>query len=93
MRLLSFLSVLAATSSISGASWTRRALTQANLDDFAENIIITQESLPGFFLEIDVGGNEVLVQVDFQRYAVHGFNWGGDAYTRTLARICSSLDS
>ena len=72
MRSLSFLSILATAGSTFGASWTRRALTQSNLDDFAENIIITQESIPGFFVEIDVGGNEVLVQVDFQRYVVRG---------------------
>ncbi|KIP01895.1 hypothetical protein PHLGIDRAFT_131042 [Phlebiopsis gigantea 11061_1 CR5-6] len=87
MRLLSFLSVLAATSAISGASWTRRALTQANLDDFAENIIITQESLPGFFVEIDVGGNEVLVQVDFQSadLFVTGQLKGADSFPASTA--------
>ncbi|EKM54723.1 uncharacterized protein PHACADRAFT_258745 [Phanerochaete carnosa HHB-10118-sp] len=43
---------------------SRRALTQSNLAQHAENIILVTNTLPGLFLDIDVSDNEVIVQVD-----------------------------
>ena len=66
--LLSISSILfAAVGTHVGASLTRRALTQSNLDQFSESLIVIQDGLPGFFLAMDIGGNEMLGQVDFQR--------------------------
>ena len=65
MRFLAFLSfVFAAVQFSSAKTFSRRALTSTNFDQYEENIIVVKDDLPGLLLEIDVGDNEVLVQVD-----------------------------
>lgn len=65
MRFLPLLSfVLAAVQFSAAKTFSRRALTGADLEKHAENIIVVKDDLPGMLLEIDVGDNEVLVQVD-----------------------------
>lgn len=65
MRSLPFLSfALAAVRFGAAETFSRRALTRANIEQYVENIIIVKDDFSGMLLEIDVGNNEVLVQVD-----------------------------
>jgi hypothetical protein len=63
--------VFLAVTASSANQWTRRALSQATLLDYAENIIFVQDPIEGLFTEINVGetGNTVLTLLDFQRCA------------------------
>ena len=77
MRLLPFLSfVLAAVQFSSAKVFSKLALTAGNIQQYAENIIIVKDDLPGLLLEIDVGDNEVLVQVDLGRCVTSYFEIG-----------------
>lgn len=71
MRSLSFLPLLLAGASRAEGVW-RRALTADSIVDYAENILIVKDDVPGFFVEVEVGGNVAVAQVDFSTYVS---NW------------------